>query len=130
MVYQMTLYEIKEKYKERYGEDWAWAFDNSLTVNDNFLARYDNDDEFYTDMINHYLPVDDVESYIDERQAWIWCNECSDVDYIVDGFYEDFKKAITYAEKYTLIVEEILKAYKEHAIDNADNYLEWLWGQE
>lgn len=127
MVYQMTLYEIKDKYKEVHGEDWAWAFDNSLTVNDNFLARYDDDDEFYTDNV-HYLPVDDVEAYVDERQAWIWCNECSDVDYIVDGFYEDFKKAITYAEKYTLIVEEILKAYKEHALDNTDNYLEWLWG--
>lgn len=128
MVYKMTLYEIKEKYKEIHGEDWMWAFDCTLTVNNKPLARYDDDDEFYTDMINHYLPVDDVEAYIDERQAWIWCNECSDVDYIVDGFYEEFKKAITYAEKYTLIVEEILKAYKEHALDNADNYLEWLWG--
>ena len=129
MVHQMTLYEIKEKYKERYGEDWAWAFDNSLAVNDNFLARYDDDDEFYTDNF-HYLPVDDVEAYIDERQAWIWCNECSDVDYIVDGFYEEFKKAIRYAETYKLKREEILKAYKEHAVDNADNYLEWLWGQK
>lgn len=127
IVSKVTLYEIKEKYKEIHGDEWEWAFGIALTETDSPLTEYGDDDEFFTDSL-HYLPVDDVEAYIDERQAWIWCNECSDVDYIVDGFYEDFKKAITYAEKYTLIVEEILKAYKEHALDNADNYLEWLWG--
>lgn len=124
-----TLGEIKDKYKEIHGDEWEWAFGNTLTELDKPLTDYDDDDEFYTDMINHFLPVDDVEAYIDERQAWIWCNVDDDDDCVVDGFYEEFKKAIRYAETYTLNSEEILSAYKEHALDNADLYLEWLWGE-
>ena len=126
MITIKTLYEIKNDFRQIYCEEWEWAFSNTHTENDKSLGSYDDDDEFYTDGV-HYIAVDEIGESVTWQDAWTWAIEENELDNMIDYFKSDFEKAIKSCVGFSIETSEVNEGYRQFAIDNADNFLEWKW---
>lgn len=121
--------EVKDKFKETYGDEWFWAFTNADTENNKALCDYTEYDEFYTDGV-HYIATDEVDDIITGLDAWMWAVENDDFEPIYDYFYGDYQKALRCGVGFELTTDEVMKGYEKIATENADSFLAWKWGKE
>lgn len=119
--------EAKDKFKETYGDEWFVAFTNADTENNKALCDYTEYDEFYTDGVR-YIAKDEVGDIIEWRDAWLWAVE-TDIE-MYDYFKSDFEKAIRTCTGFEITTDEVAEGYRQYAIENADIFLAWKWGQK